>query len=55
MSDINDLIVEKLKKYPPPVNNICSDIIEKANKMPQQALMEYLDRMITKAVSKEEA
>ena len=55
MSEVNKSIKEKLDKYPPPVSDICKEVVAFAQNMPEAATKEHLDLLIRKAVKKTEA
>mgnify|MGYP001105683927 CR=1 FL=1 len=50
MADINDMILEKLRKYPGTVAEVAAEAVRAAGRMPKSAVQEYLYAVVRKAV-----
>jgi hypothetical protein len=53
MSEINDLIVVKLRKHPPQVAEVAIEAIRLAEALPLRAMEEQLQSVLRRAVRKE--
>lgn len=52
MSNVNDLIKERLASHPLPIQRICADVIAQAHHLPAKALETRLEELIRKAVKR---
>ena len=51
MSNINELIKQKLLKYPSDVERLSKEALQAAERLPQSGVAEYLEEVVRKIVN----
>jgi len=50
MSEVNELIRDKLQKYPEEVKTVALEVVKNASEMTEQALREYIEMLLRKTI-----